>query len=260
MSQVAGAARGSATQSADSPVVSTLRARRAATAAGAIAALALAGCASATPSRPAGGGSQPASASSSATAGGQSGSAQPTAPAGTASPAAGGGTAAPPPAGALTAAITILGAQDGMLPGGPPMHFAVTVTNHSAQAYANILPLVSLGHCTCTASTLFPAGTIQERESTSNVWQIIPFVAEGFGTDFLQADEPGGIQSLSPGGVATFEYRMALSSVSAAQSAQLVPGTGTIDVTLLQLPGRNPVGPVPSASVTVHVMPGALRA
>jgi hypothetical protein len=235
----------------------TFSARRAAIAGAAVAALALAGCASAAPSRPATGSGRPASAPSSATAGGQSGSAQPAAPAVTASPAAGAGTAAPPPAGALTAAITIPGPQDGMLPGGPPVHFTVTVTNHSAQAYANILPLVSLGHCTCTASALFPPGTMQERDSTSNAWQAIPYDAEGFGTDFLQADEPGGIQSLSPGGVATFEYRVALMLIP---GAQLVPGTGHIDVTLLQLPGRDLVGPAPSASVTVHVMPGAFRA
>jgi hypothetical protein len=234
------------------------RARAAAAAATAAAALALAGCALAGPARPAA--TSPAAATSAAaapSAATATPAAAATGPSGGAAAPAGAQPSASAPAGALTAAVTILGAQDGLLPGGPPVQFTVTVTNHSAQTYGNILPLVSLGHCTCTASALFPAGTMQERESTSNAWQAIPYDVEGFGTDFLQADEPGGIQSLSPGGMATFEYRVAL---TLAAGAQLTQGTGSIDVTLLELPGRQPAGPVPAASAKVYVMPGAPQA
>ncbi len=100
------------------------------------------------------------------------------------------------------------------------MRFRVTITNNSSQAYSNILPLVSLGHCSCTASTLFPKGTLQERDSTSNVWRTIPYDVEGFGTDYLSVTEPGGIQMISPGGTATFEYRVALSPATSAQVHQ----------------------------------------
>ena len=86
------------------------------------------------------------------------------------------------------------------MPGGPAVRFRVTASDSSAQTYPNLLPLVSLGHCTCTANTLFPAGTLQERESTSNVWQTIPYDVEGFGTDYLKADEPGGIQLIARAG------------------------------------------------------------
>ena len=165
---------------------------------------------------------------------------------------------APPPATplptGLTTKITILDTMTGLVPGGAPVRFTVTVTNSSNHPYGNILPLVSLGHCTCTANTLFPAGTLQERESTSNVWQTIPYDVEGFGTDYLNVTEPGGIQELPPGGVATFEYRV---SLSPATSAQVTRGTGNLDVTLLPLPSHTPIGSSPAASAPEDVQSGA---
>jgi hypothetical protein len=158
-----------------------------------------------------------------------------------------------PPQGALTAKVTIPGAGSGLVPGGPAVRFRVIVTNRSAQTYSNVLPLVSLGHCTCTAKTLFPAGTLQERESTSNVWQTIPYDVEGFGTDYLKVSEPGGIQMISPGGVASFEYRVALKP---ATSAQVTAGQAALDVTLIALPGHTPIGAAPSASAPIAVQSG----
>ena len=176
-----------------------------------------------------------------------------TAPASTAPASTAPASPAAQPGGALTAAVTILGGASGLVSGGPAVRFRVTVTNKSAQTYSNLLPLVSLGHCTCTASTLFPAGTLQERESTSNVWQTIPYDVEGFGTDYLKADEPGGIQLISPGGVATFEYRVALKPATSAQGTR---GRATLDVTLITLPGHTPVGLTPSGSAPVGVQSG----
>jgi hypothetical protein len=175
------------------------------------------------------------------------------APASTAPASTAPATPAAQPGGALTATVTILGGGSGLVPGGPAVRFRVTVTNKSAQTYSNLLPLVSLGHCTCTANTLFPAGTLQERESTSNVWQTIPYDVEGFGTDYLKADEPGGIQLISPGGVATFEYRVALKP---ATSAQVTRGQATLDVTLITLPGHTPAGQTPSGSAPIGVQSG----
>jgi len=175
------------------------------------------------------------------------------APASTAPASTAPATPAAQPGGALTATVTILGGGSGLVPGGPAVRFRVTVTNKSAQTYSNLLPLVSLGHCTCTANTLFPAGTLQERESTSNVWQTIPYDVEGFGTDYLKADEPGGIQLISPGGVATFEYRVALKP---ATSAQVTRGQAALDVTLITLPGHTPVGQAPSGSAPIGVQSG----
>lgn len=160
--------------------------------------------------------------------------------------------AAQPP-GALTAKVTILGAGSGLVPGGPAVRFRVTVTNRSAQTYSNVLPLVSLGHCTCTASTLFPAGSLQERESTTSIWQTIPYDVEGFGGDYLKVTDPGGIQEISPGGVASFEYRVALKP---ATSAQVTTGQGALDVTLVALPGHTPIGHAPAASAPIGVQAG----
>jgi hypothetical protein len=172
-------------------------------------------------------------------------------------PAASGSAQTPPPAPplptGLTTKITILGTRTGLVPGGKPVRFLVTVTNSSTHPYGNILPLVSLGHCTCTSNSLFPAGTMQERESTTTVWQTIQYDVEGFGNDYLNVTEPGGIQELPPGGVATFEYRVALSP---ATSAQVTRGMGGLDVTLLPLPSHTPIGSSPAASLPIDVQPG----
>jgi hypothetical protein len=189
---------------------------------------------------------------------GQPTAAAPTAPAvqSAATPAA--APAAPPTQaaqsqGSLTAKITIIGTTTGLVPGGAAVRFIVTATNQSTRTYSNILPLVSLSHCSCTASTLFPAGTMQERESTTNVWQTIPYDVEGFGTDYLHVSEPGGIQELPPGATATFEYRAALSP---ATSAQVTRGTGAFDVALIQLPSETQIGHSPAASASVDIQPG----
>jgi hypothetical protein len=159
----------------------------------------------------------------------------------------------PPFQSGLTTKITILGTSTGLVPGGSRVRFMVTVTNSSTHPYGNILPLVSLGHCSCTANSLFPAGTLQERESTSNVWQTIQYDVEGFGNDYLNVTEPGGIQELPPGAVASFEYRVALSP---ATSAQVTRGMGSLDVTLLPLPSHTPIGSSPAASAPVDVQSG----
>ena len=162
-------------------------------------------------------------------------------------------TPSAPAQGALTAKVTILDTSTGLVPGGSRVRFLVTVTNGSSQTYSNILPLVSLGHCSCTANSLFPAGQLQERESTSNVWQTIPYDVEGFGTDYLNVMQPGGIQMISPGGIATFEYRV---SLSPASSAQVTRGMGSFDVTLIQLPGHAQVGVSPAGSAPIDVQSG----
>jgi hypothetical protein len=120
--------------------------------------------------------------------------------------------------GKLAARVGILGTLTGLVPAGRYVKFLVTVTNGTAQTYSNVLPLVSLGHCSCTSNSLFPAGQLQERESTSNMWQTIPYDVEGFGTDYLNVMEPGGIQEISPGAAAVFEYRVKLSLAPALRS------------------------------------------
>jgi len=157
------------------------------------------------------------------------------------------------PQGALTAKVTIIGGTSGLVPGGPAVRFRVTVANGSSQTYSNVLPLVSLGHCSCTANTLFPAGSLAERASTTNIWLPIPYDVEGFGTDYLKVTEPGGIQMISPGGVASFEYRVALNP---ATSAQVTQGTGALDVTLIALPGHYPNAQSPAASAPISVQSG----
>jgi hypothetical protein len=224
----------------------------------AVAAIAMvSGCSSLSPAASSASPAPAAAAASASPASTPSGPATPPSPAATpvATPVATSAPAAPPaPAqGSLTAKVTILNPSEGLVPGGSAVRFTVSVTNGSSQTYQNILPLVSLGHCSCTASSLFPAGTLQERESTSNMWQTIPYDVEGFGTDYLNVTEPGGIQLISPGATATFEYRVKLSPAS---SAQVIRGTGSFDVTLIQLPGHAQIGVSPAGSAAIDVQSG----
>jgi hypothetical protein len=231
--------------------------------AAAIAAIALTGCSS--PSSPVAAPSAPASTAVALATSRPASNPAASPPAATPAPAATSSstaTAAPSaaapatpaqPQGALTAKVTIIGGASGLVPGGPAVRFRVTVTNGSSQTYSNVLPLVSLGHCSCTANTLFPAGLLQERASTTNIWLPIPYDVEGFGTDYLKVTEPGGIQMISPGGAASFEYRVALSP---ATSAQVTHGRGSLDVTLIALPGHTPIGQSPAASAPIDVQSG----
>jgi hypothetical protein len=65
--------------------------------------------------------------------------------------------------------------------------------------------------------------------------------------------EPGGIQEISPGAAAVFEYRVRLSP---ATSAQVTRGTGALDVTLIQLPTHAQIGASPAGSTPVDVQSG----
>jgi hypothetical protein len=244
-------AKSSAT-SRNSRLISTLG-RVAVPAALAATALALvSGCSS--PTTPSAGPVPAASTASASPTTAPSASATPSpAPAATPTPVPTSSTTETSSQGVLAAQVNILGTPTGLVPGGSWVKFLVTVTNGTSQTYSNVLPLVSLGHCSCTANSLFPAGKLQERESTSNAWQTIPYDVEGFGNDYLNVMEAGGIQEISPGAAAVFEYRVKL---SAASSAEITRGTGSLDVTLIQLPNHAQIGVSPAGSTPVDVQSG----
>jgi hypothetical protein len=129
--------------------------------------------------------------------------------------------------------------------------FTVTVTNAAGHGYSDLGPLVSLSHCACTRSSLFPAGTLQER-SPDGSWQNISYDIEGFGTDFRYVTQQPGIQ-LGAGTSESFGYRIALSP---ATSAQVTRGTAEVDVTLEELPAHTPIGRYPEHQ---RPDPGAVR-
>jgi hypothetical protein len=215
---------------------------------------AVTGCSShATPSASPGAAASTASPSTAPSAPATPSAAPAATPSATPTPVATSSTTATSTQGQLAAQVTILGTPIGLVPAGSWVKFLVTVTNGTSQTYSNVLPLVSLGHCSCTANSLFPAGRLQERESTSNAWQAIPYDVEGFGTDYQNVMEPGGIQMISPGAAAVFEYRVKLSPAS---SAQVTRGTGSLDVTLIQLPGHSQIGMSPAGSTPIEVLSG----
>ena len=132
------------------------------------------------------------------------------------------------------------------------MQFTVTVTNSTTHGYSDIAPLVSMSHCACTPSSLFPAGTLRELSSQAGSWRRVPYDVEGFGTDFLMVTQQAGIQ-LPAGASESFEYRVALNP---ATSAQVTRAMGSIDVTLIALPAHTQIGVSPAAGAPIDVQSG----
>jgi hypothetical protein len=157
-----------------------------------------------------------------------------------------------PASGALSARISGITAGSALVPGGPAVQFTVTVTNSTAHGYSGIAPLVSMSHCACTPSSLFPAGTLRELSSQTGSWRRVPYDVEGFGTDFLMVTQQAGIQ-LPAGASESFEYRVALSP---ATSAQVTRAMGSIDVTLIALPAHTQIGVSPAAGAPIDVQSG----
>lgn len=156
-------------------------------------------------------------------------------------------------AGPVTAIISGLPAHPSLAPGGAPLTFTVTLRNPGGQAFRDITPVVSLGHCACTGPPIemAPAGTLQERDPASGTWRTVMYNPEGGGTDFLLVVQQPAI-ALPAGGSAAFTFRVAFSQ---HQRAKLRPGSTAINVAVVRLPAHSPIGQVPAVSVPVQVRP-----
>ncbi|MBC3843202.1 hypothetical protein GXW82_32350 [Streptacidiphilus sp. 4-A2] len=130
-----------------------------------------------------------------------------------------------------------------LTPGGAALDFEVTVHNGSGTGYTDIQPLISMGHCSCGGggAAMMPQGTLKLWNTASGSWQTIPYDAEGTGMDFSFVDQISGV-ALAAGADETFRYQVALSKPAHPVSN----GSGTIDVTVQQLPAHTAL--IPTAS------------
>jgi hypothetical protein len=156
----------------------------------------------------------------------------------------------PASGGALTVAFSGLGAHPVLTPGGAALDFEVTVHNGSGTGYTDIQPLISMGHCSCGGggAAMMPQGTLKLWNTASGSWQTIPYDAEGTGMDFSFVDQISGV-ALAAGADETFRYQVALSKPAHPVSN----GSGTIDVTVQQLPAHTALIPTASTPVQVQV-------
>lgn len=156
--------------------------------------------------------------------------------------------------GPLKASINITGLNRSYLrAGGDDLWFSVTVTNRTAQPLTEVAPIVSLGHCTCTARGIMPAGLLDARtgaiarpgtlsylDARTGAWKSVQFAREGFATDYLSARQYPHT-TIAANGSLTVKYRLRLASAQ-----KLLPfkdGQGNLDVTLI---GRDATTSLPA--------------
>lgn len=154
----------------------------------------------------------------------------------------------------LGVSITGLPANASLSYGGRPIQFTVSLRNGTAHGYRNILPIVSLGHCTCSPyeAQAAPGGTMAELDPATGKWNSIYYDCEGPSDAYLLLAPPQfpGL-ALGPGASARYRLRIAFSPLS--QQGNYAAGQTTIDVTLVTLPSRTVIGSSPAVSVPLGV-------
>lgn len=136
-----------------------------------------------------------------------------------------------------------------LTPGGPALSFTVLLHNPTSTDYAQVGLVVSFAHCSCTASTLFPSGTLTVLDPRFSGTQPAPYDVEGFGTGFLNKTAVPAI-AIPAGRTDIFTFHVRLSS---APSATVSSGTSNLDVTLTDAANNQPVGPSPLASLPISI-------
>jgi hypothetical protein len=156
----------------------------------------------------------------------------------------------------LTATISGLPAAPVLAFGGQPAKFTVTLHNGSGSTYRNIIPLLSIGHCSCDLIGggwgLAPAGTLEELDPSTGNWHPVAYDTEGYGTDFLM----GGVQppfTLAPGATASFTFSLALAPLADQSPGHWLAGQTAVHVTVETMPAHTVIGLSPAAALPVTV-------
>lgn len=165
----------------------------------------------------------------------------------------------------LTASITSTTGATSLALGGSWLQVGVTMTNNSDDTIRYVMPIVSLGHCTCvnTPVPTMPKGEMQLLNLSGGSWADVAYNTEGSGMDYLLGVNSlqGPAVDLQPGESVSYSYRIRL--YPASQQTKLTPpfrltnGASTIDVTLIH-PGISPfpneqIGTSPTATLPVTV-------
>lgn len=128
--------------------------------------------------------------------------------------------------------------------------FTVELTNTSDFDFLGIDPLVVLGQCTCNPNdyNLAPHTSLQLWGAATNAWKHVQISEMGKDGTYSYSGQVG-TTNLAPKASLTLLFRMTVART--ARETGLRPGTGSLDVFVLQLPKhtRLSVGDGPDATV-----------
>lgn len=163
-----------------------------------------------------------------------------------------------PPFGAVKTTISGLSADTVLSYTKVPdwVDFTVTLTNTSSASFVDIEPLVVFGQCPCNPGNydLAPHTSVQLWESDTQAWKNITTADLNPRLGFSEQQQVPGID-LGPKAFTSFDYRMVM--VSTLKEPGLVSGDSSLNVYVLQLPGRSriSVGQAPdaTAALTYHI-------
>jgi hypothetical protein len=115
-------------------------------------------------------------------------------------------------------------------PGGPPIHFTVTLLNNGPDI-ARVGMVVSLGHCSCSppwsGASMIPDGSMYMLDTQTNAWVEVPYDTEGSGMDYITENLVAPFP-LTHGQTVTYQLKMAL---DADQEDTVDNGNSAINVT-----------------------------
>lgn len=132
-------------------------------------------------------------------------------------------------------------------PGGSTVDFKILLHDETTTDWAQVGLVVSFSHCSCTANSLFPAGTLTVDDPRSSGTQSAPYNVEGFGTDFLNQTAVPAIAIMAET-TQIYTFHLHVNSSSSVHS-----GTANVDVTLTDAANNQPVGASPAASLPISV-------
>jgi hypothetical protein len=137
----------------------------------------------------------------------------------------------------LFATITGLPQNATLATGGGWLQFTGTITNGTGSTAAEIAPVLSLGHCTCSDPDLgmAPLAQMQALDPATGAWHDIPFDREGGGMDYIGAVQVPATD-LAPGATRSVTYRI---QINARQPYPIHNGAGSIDVSIVTHPGQS---------------------
>jgi hypothetical protein len=142
-----------------------------------------------------------------------------------------------PPLGVVTTTISDVSSNVTMSFPMSWVTFTVTTKNTSDFSFVNIESLIVFGQCTCNPQdyNLAPHTILQYLDPTTNAWKSITSAVMNSKQQYKSQSQTGPM-NLGPDKTVTIQYRMELANT--VKEKGLVPGPGSLNVFLLQLPAR----------------------
>jgi hypothetical protein len=163
-----------------------------------------------------------------------------------------------PPLNDVTTAISGLSANMKMVYPMQWVTFTVTLDNMSDFPFVNIEPLVVFGQCACDPKyhSIAPSATVEYLPTGTHTWTKIALSTMDSTGSYQNWNQIPSV-NLGPNATRTLTYRMQMNK-SINLKPGLVTGAGSLDIFVLQEPGRTrlSVGAAPDATVPLTYVVG----